>query len=406
MKILYLHQYFNTPDMPGGTRSYEMARRLVEQGHDVDMITTDRRPDAPPGWRISVEAGIRVHWLSVPYANRMGFAARMKAFLRFASRAGRKAVSLGGDVVFATSTPLTIAIPAVHASRRLRVPMVFEVRDLWPDIPIALGVLRGWVPIFVARALEGYAYRNAAQIVALSPGMRDGVVRRGYAEERIHTIPNSSDLELFEVDPSEGIRFRRRHDWLQDRPLVLYAGTFGRVNGVDYAVRIAVAMRDEAPDVRFLLVGDGGEKEQVVALAEETGVLGDNLFVMPQVAKHEVPVIFAAATITTSFVIDVRELWANSANKFFDGLAAGRPIAINHRGWQAELIESEDIGIVLPPDDAAAAARSLADAVRNADWLATAGERARRLAEERFARDDLAAQLEGVLVRAVADSQP
>ncbi len=131
MKIVYLHQYFVTPDMPGGTRSYEMGRRLVEAGHEVHMITSDQsgRFDASEGWRITEEAGIRVHWTTVPYGNEMPYGERIKAFFLFAWRSAREAARIGGDLVFATSTPLTIALPAVYAAKRCGVPMVFEVRD-------------------------------------------------------------------------------------------------------------------------------------------------------------------------------------------------------------------------------------------------------------------------------------
>jgi hypothetical protein len=108
MKILYLHQYFNTPAMSGGTRSYEMARRLVAAGHEVDMITSWREPIAKKGWFEQRVDGIRVHWLPVQYANHMNYYQRIAAFFSFALRAGNRATELGGDIVFATSTPLTI----------------------------------------------------------------------------------------------------------------------------------------------------------------------------------------------------------------------------------------------------------------------------------------------------------
>src|SRR5699024_5606020 len=111
MKIIYLHQYFNTPDMAGGTRSYEMARRLVAWGHEVHMVTSWREPTDKHGWFTSVEAGIQVHWLPLPYGNYMGYRERIQAFLLFAWKAARKAASIPADVIFATSTPLTIAIP-------------------------------------------------------------------------------------------------------------------------------------------------------------------------------------------------------------------------------------------------------------------------------------------------------
>ena len=158
MKIVYLHQCVVTPDMPGGTRSYEMGRRLVEAGHEVHMITSDQsgRIGASEGWRFTEEAGIHVHWTTVPYGNEMPYGERIKAFFLFAWRSAREAARVGGDLVFATSTPLTIALPAVYAAKRCGIPMVFEVRDLWPAVPIALGALKNPLSRRLARRLEHF----------------------------------------------------------------------------------------------------------------------------------------------------------------------------------------------------------------------------------------------------------
>src|SRR5690606_13633164 len=118
MKIIYLHQYFNTPRMAGSIRSYEMARRLVDRGHEVHMVTSDRGdvPRSTAKWATTEEDGILVHWTHVPYSNHMSLERRLRAFLTFSMRAASKAAALGGDVVFATSTPLTIALPALYAA--------------------------------------------------------------------------------------------------------------------------------------------------------------------------------------------------------------------------------------------------------------------------------------------------
>ncbi len=400
MRIAYLHQYYANPSMSGGTRSYEMARRLVAQGHEVDLVTSWREPGERRGWFATEEEGIRVHWIPVPYANRMGYRQRVEAFGRFAVAAARKAASLNPDVVFATSTPLTIALPAVYAARTRRVPMVFEVRDLWPEVPIALGAIRHPLLRALARGLERWAYRHAEAVVALSPGMRDGVLRAGCPAERVAVIPNASDLDLFRVDHERVRAFRAERSWLGDRPLVLYAGTFGRVNGVGALVDLAVALDRIAPEVRVLLVGDGMERAAVEAAARDLGVWGRNLFIEPPVAKREVATLFGAADLATSVVIDRRELWPNSANKFFDALAAGTPLFVNYGGWQADLIERHDLGLAcwgLPIEEAA---RRVADLLRDAPRLEATGQRARALAETLFDREELAAQLAQVLVDA------
>ncbi|NCC35959.1 MAG: glycosyltransferase WbuB, partial [Chloroflexia bacterium] len=371
MKLLYLHQYFNTPQMSGSTRSYEMARRLVAAGHEVHIVTSDRSPHPSSDWYVTREAGIVVHWLPVPYANTMSYRERVDAFVRFAWRAAQRAATLPADVVFATSTPLTIALPAVYAARRQNIPMVFEVRDLWPELPIAIGALKG-AAVLPALWLERFAYHQASQLVALSPGMRDGILRQGVAPERVHVIPNSADIALFATPEEAGHAFRSRYQWLQDRPLIVYTGTLGRINGVAYLAEIAGWMAQRAPEVRFLVVGAGYEEEAVTARARELGVLDTSFFMLPGVPKNEIPAILSAATVAMSLFIDLPAMWSNSANKFFDALAAGRPVAINYRGWQADLLEQTGAGIVLPPNDAALAVQQLWALLQAKDRLAHA----------------------------------
>lgn len=404
MRIIYFHQYFNTPEMSGGTRSYEMARRLVAMGHQVTMITSWRENDGRSSWFSTEEAGINVHWLPVPYSNHMNYGRRIKAFFRFAWSAARKAVDLQADVVFASSTPLTIAIPAVYAARKLSIPMVFEVRDLWPDLPIAIGALRNPLLQWAAHRLERFAYRNSAAIVALSPGIRDGVLAAGYNPKQLSVIPNCSDLELFSCGEPEREASRQAYGIASNAVLVVYTGTFGKINGVEYLVRLAKASSNEEK-VRFLAIGDGQEFDSIKQLAEDLGCLGVNFQLLRQLPKSEIPRIMAAADIATSIVIPLKELEANSANKVFDALAAGRCVAVNHGGWLAETLESADAGFQLSTsvEEAALQIKQWAD---NPERIRRAGINARQLAEDRFSRDKLANQLATVLQSVVEKSNP
>jgi glycosyltransferase involved in cell wall biosynthesis len=404
VRIVYLHQYFNTRSMVGGTRSYEMARRLVGMGHEVDIVTSSRTAAAPTlrRWSRTDEDGVRVHWLTVPYSNHMSYRRRLWAFARFAWASAPKAASLGGDVLFATSTPLTIALPAVYAAWRRGIPLVLEIRDLWPEVPIAMGALRRSPSIRASRWLERFAYRHAAHIIALSPGIRDGIVGTGYPADRVTVLPNGCDLELFDVKATAGLAVRREHRWLGNRPLVLYAGALGAVNGVCYLARVAAAAATIDPEVCFVTIGDGKEEGLVRTTAAQLGVLNRNFFMLASMQKRDIPAWLSAANIASSIVVDLRELWANSANKVFDAFAAGRPIAINHEGWLADLIRLTGTGLVLPPRDTSAAAAQLITAVRDPVWLAGAGAAAGQIARERFSRDELATQLERVLKTTVA----
>lgn len=395
MRILYLHQYFATPAMAGGTRSYEMARRWVRAGHTVDLITSDQSAGAGArGWRVSREDGIRVHWTPVPYSNHMGYLERMRAFVAFATRAGRRAAEVGGDLVFATSTPLTIALPAVYAARRLRVPMVFEVRDLWPAVPIAIGAIRNPAAVGAARWLERFAYDHSAHIVALAPGMREDILRLGYAPERVSVVPNGADLEFFTRPEDEVRKLRASREWLGERPMVLFAGTFGRVNGVDYLARLAAEYARLDPETRFVGIGDGRELEPVRALAAALGVLDRNLFLLGPLPKREVATWLAAADLSLALFTGPSIVWRDAVqNKFFDALAAGKPVANNFRGWQALVAEEAGAGVVLDAADCAVAARQLHERMQDRRWMASAARAASRLAQERFDRDRLATQL-------------
>ena len=394
IRLVYLHQHFKSRQEAGGTRSFEFARRLAASGEfDVHLVAADTVGTRSREERMD---GFTVHWVHEPYSNRMSFARRIRAFVGFAGKAGRRARALRPDLVFATSTPLTIILPAVRAARR-GVPIVFEVRDLWPEMPIAVGALRGRLAIRLARRLERFAYRRSARIVALSPGIRDGIVATGVPAERVSVIPNAADLDLFSTAPGAARAWRDAHPGLGERPIVLYCGTLGLVNDVGYLVEIAAESRAIAPEIAFVVIGDGAERDLVRDRATALGVLGDQVTLLPPVPKEEVPLAFAAATVTTSLFAPIPEMEANSANKFFDGLASGTPVAIDYGGWQQELLEAHDAGVRLPAGDAAAAARMLAGLIADPERLDRLGRNARALAEREFDRDELAARLAAVL---------
>lgn len=398
MRIIYLHQYFNTPTMSGGTRSYEMGRRMVDAGFDVHMVTSYRdNGTSQTGWFSTEEAGICVHWYPVPYSNEMGYVSRIKAFLSFAWAARRKAIELEGDIVFATSTPLTIALPAIPAARKKGVPMVFEVRDLWPEMPIAVGALKNPILRFAAKVLERWAYRNSDAIIALSPGMKSGIVRTGYPEERVAVIPNSCDNEEFRRNDGSAESFRSARHWLGDKPLLVYTGTFGAVNGVSFMIPVASELLKLGSDVRILLVGEGAEKDLVTRQAELAGVLNNNLFIENGLPKKDIPALLSAADVASVLFIDLPEMRVNSANKFFDALAAGTPVMLNYGGWMHDLVESRGCGLAFWQLTPHAIAVELDQKMRDRVWLKQAGEAGRQLAEEHFDRDNLAAQLIAVL---------
>ena len=402
MRVIYLHQYFNTPAMPGITRSYEMARRLVRAGHEVHMVTTWREGSNSRDWFVTNEAGITVHWLPLPYSNHMGYAKRLRVFLRFAIASARRAASLPGDVVFATSTPLTIAIPGILASLMKRVPLVFEVRDLWPEVPIAMGILRNPVSIRLARWLERITYRRAKRIVVVAPGMKESVLRHGVEEEHVSVIPNGCDFDVFERGTEEPIVFPHADP---RSFVVLYLGTMGVTNNVVYIPRLAHALRERAgrDPVQFYLIGDGRQRPEAEALAKELGVLDRSVHFVGWKPKHEVARWIAAAHATIITYDGPEIVYRDSvSNKFFDSLAAGKPVLANYRGFATLTAAEAGAGWILERDVDAAAAAVLR-LIEDPETLREAGQLALALARRRFSRDDLASQLEHVLVAAATE---
>ena len=397
MKIIYLAQYFNTPEMPGSTRSYEFCKRLVKMGHEVEMITSYRDSCKKKNWFITNYDGIKIHWLPLRYSNEMSFLKRLKVFFKFAWKSYFRIKGIEGDIIYASSTPLTISIPAVLISKEKKLPMVFEVRDLWPDVPIAMGILKNRVAIYFAQILEIWAYKNAKSLVALSPEMKIGIIKKKIDAKKIAVIPNSSDIKKFDLDEKLVSNFRSKRHWLKNRPLLVYAGTFGIVNDVSYAIYLAKALKKQNSEFRILLIGEGSQKKKLIEEAKKNNVYEVNLFFEDQLPKKDITVCLSAANIIANFVIDIRENWANSANKFFDGLAAGKPIFLNHGGWMEDLIIKNNCGLCMHGKKIELVAKELDSAISDKTWLKLTGLASKKLARNFFDCDVHAQQLEEVL---------
>jgi glycosyltransferase involved in cell wall biosynthesis len=298
-------------------------------------------------------------------------------------------------VVFATSPALTIAVPGLAASRRHRVPLVFEVRDLWPRAPIEMGALRNPAARALARGLEKAAYRGAKHVVALSPGMRDGVVAAGVDPGRVTLIPNAADLDLFapDVDPGD------LAGHFGDDFVVSYFGTMGEANDLDQVVRAATLLADRGErGITFALMGDGKRRP---ALEEEVRRRGlPNVALLPAGDKAAAARLAAASDACLTVFKDVPVLATNSPNKLFDTFAAGRAAIVNTGGWQRELVEDNHAGVYVRPADGEDLAAKVLELRDDPERTAEMGANARGLAEARFDRRDLAEQLRVVLEEA------
>ncbi|HYN90388.1 MAG TPA: glycosyltransferase family 4 protein [Thermoleophilaceae bacterium] len=374
MRILYLHQFFITRAGVGGTRSYEFARRFVERGHGVRMVTAGKGSRTVEGIEVVAVRGAYSDYMS---ATALSNARRMLAFARFALGATLAAVrGPRPDVIYASSPPLTMALPGLVAAARWRAPLVFEVRDLWPEAPIQMGALRNPLAQRLARAVERWVYSRSTRVIALSPGIRAGVRAR---PEKIALVPNAADLDLFRPAPQPA------------ECRISYFGTLGEANDLTALIEAARALED----VTFVIMGDG-KRRAVLERSAPSNVV----FRGTSSRKEEVAELAAESTACLTLFKDVPVLATNSPNKLFDTFAAGRPAIVNMDGWMRELVEENAAGLYVRAGDARDLAEKVAWLRDNPDEAERMGRNARTLAEREFGRDELAARALAVLEEA------
>jgi glycosyltransferase involved in cell wall biosynthesis len=365
LRILYLHQHFSTPEGSTATRAYNHAAALAEAGHAV-TLACGRYDGASSGlsgaFRHGVRrgpvAGFEVVEFDIACGNAQRLPARSLAFLRFAAAASRLALRRRWDLLVASSTPPTVAIPALLARRLRGTPFIFEIRDPWPELPAALS-RRGGVPAPLLAAigrLSDAACRHAAAVVALTEGMARIALARGADPDRLRVLPQGADLALFRP----GAETWRPPGIAAEEILAVYAGAHGKANGLDLLLDAAARLR--GCGIRLLLVGDGAEKPRLVARAAAEALPVSFLDPMP---KPRLAGLLAGAEIGLLCLAPVAEFaeWT-APNKLAEGLAAGLPMVANVPGRAARLLAEGGCGLAVPPDDPdtlAAALLALAD---------------------------------------------
>ncbi|OPG69312.1 glycosyltransferase WbuB [Pseudomonas ogarae] len=403
MKVLYFHQHFSTPKGTVGTRSYEMARRLLARGHQVTMVCgsysggeTGLSLPFIGGKRRGTVDGIDIIEFDLAYSNSDGLAKRAATFAKFALRSIGLALTERYDLVFATTTPLTAGIPGVFARWLRAKPFVFEVRDLWPELPKAMGVIRNPLVLGAMSILEWLSYRSAHRLIGLSPGIVEGIAKRGVPRERIALVPNGCDLGIFagDVDPW------RPEEVKPDDLLAVFAGTHGMANGLDAVLDAAAELKRRGrDDIKLLLIGQGKLKPALQARAQREA-LGCVVFHEP-VNKSRLAGLMASTDVGLQVLANVPAFYVGtSPNKFFDYIAAGLPVLNNYPGWLAGMIRDNLCGYPVEPENRHAFADALELAASDRVGAKAMGKRSRELAEREFDRELLANRfvdwLEGV----------
>ena len=389
MRVVLIHQAFVSPDEAGGTRHYELGKRAVEQGIEFTIVASDisyltgARTVGDEG-RVSEQSfdGVRVlRAYTYPSLHR-SFAWRVVSFLSFMLTSVRAALRAGRvDIVMGTSPPIFQAVSAWLVARLRRRPLLLEIRDLWPDFAIDLGVLRSRPLIRLSRWLERFLYARAAHLLVNSPAYRDHLLAKGVPPDKVTLIANGVDAAMFAPD-SRGERVREALG-VTNKFVVTYAGALGLANDVETILRAATRV-GEHPQIHFLLVGDGKERARLEAHVRELNVA--NVTFAGARPKAEMPEILAASDACVATLKDIAMFRTTYPNKVFDYMAAARPTVLAIDGVIRRVIETARAGVFVPPGDD----RALADAVLalNADreLAAEMGRSARAYVVEHFDR--------------------
>ncbi|EGQ9314582.1 glycosyltransferase family 4 protein [Vibrio parahaemolyticus] len=393
MNILYFHQHFSTPKGSTGIRSYEMAKRLIHHGHNVTMVCgtygggeTGLESEFIAGKREGVVDGIRIIEFDLAYSNSDGFLKRSMTFVKFALKSIGLAFTEKYDVLFATTTPLTAGIPGIFARWLRGKPFVFEVRDLWPELPKEMGVIKNPVILGLMSLLEWASYRSAHRCIGLSPGIVDGIKKRGVPKDKIAMVPNGCDLSIF-TQPSEPWR---PEGVAQEDLMAVFTGTHGMANGLDAVLDAATELQSRGRnDIKLVLVGQGKLKPQLEAKAKEMQL--NNVVFHPPVNKQKLAGLMASADVGMQVLANIPAFYyGTSPNKFFDYISAGLPVINNYPGWLAGMIEDSQCGFTVAPENPQAFANALEQAADNREALVNMGASARQLAESQFDRQLLA----------------
>jgi glycosyltransferase involved in cell wall biosynthesis len=389
MRIIYIHQYFKTPEEGGAVRSYYLAKGLVDAGHDVELITTANISNYDQRWI----DGIKVHYLPVKYDQKFSYLKRIWAFLDFVKKSKLLVKKLKRpDLLYITSTPLTTGLIGLWAKEKLAIPYIFEVRDLWPKAPIEVGAIRNPLLIKYLQHLEAKIYKNAISLVALSPGIANHL-RTISPQCTLHLIPNFSDLEQFQPLPKSDLLLEK-YD-LKKTFTIAYTGALGKVNAVDELIDLAELAFLQKKNWQFIIMGEGSHREYLEQITQEKGL--DNVIFIPFGNKASVNEVFSLADLAWISFAHYPVLKTNSPNKFFDAIAAGKPVIINHKGWVYDLMKANHLGISCLPSKLYKTFVQLEELAENPGQIQDMARNSRRLAESYFSKEIAVARLIHVL---------
>lgn len=373
-----------------------MSRALISAGHKVHIVcgnstkqNTGLTGEFVRGRRTGVIDGVKITQLDLKYSNYDSYFQRGQKFIRYALAGLKLALTEKYDLLFATSTPLTIGIPGIAARWLRRKKFVFEIRDLWPELPREMGVIKNPILLAALSALEWVSYRSANGCIGLSPGIVQGIKQRSHEKLPIEMIPNVCDLELFSAKHTsenciEGIN--------SDDFVAIFTGAHGMANGLDAVLDAAILLKSQKQHhIKLVFIGDGKEKPKLISKKEKQE-LHNCLFLDP-VEKSKLPPYMARANVALMILSNIPAFYyGTSPNKFFDYLAMGLPIVNNYPGWLADMISEHNLGMAIRPESPEELADALIKLSQLQADLSRMSANARELGKAKFDRQQLSSK--------------
>lgn len=379
MKILLLHQHFNTPEKGGAIRSYYLAKALVANGISVQVIAAHNQKNHLTQ---NVE-GIEVHYLPVSYDNRYGFIARSWAFLNYMWSAVKLSYQFkDADYCYAMSTPLTVGLAAKWIKRRHNIPYIFEVGDLWPDAPVQLGYINNYFFQALLYQLEKSIYQSADSMVALSPSIQSAIEKK-VPGKKVHLVPNMADDHYYKPETRKPELEQKFN--VKGKFVISYVGAVGFANGLDYILECANASRKAELPIQFFICGDGALLDRLKGNVKQLGL--SNLTFIDFTNRDGVKELLNVTDASFICYKPIPILETGSPNKFFDGLAAGKLILINFGGWIRKEIEEHACGAYTDPHQPTDFIKKIKLFLFDRELLTAYQQASRQLAERKYSRN-------------------
>jgi glycosyltransferase involved in cell wall biosynthesis len=395
MKILLIHQAFVSPDEPGHTRHFEMAQYLRVRGHELVIVASDLNYQT--GQR-TVERrglfaeqridGVRLLRAYIYPALHRSYFWRIVSFFSFMFSSIWTALRVKEvDLVMGTTPPIFQAVSAWLVACVRRRPFLLEVRDLWPEFGVSMGVLKNPIVIALARGLEKFLYARAAHILVNSPAYKDYMLGKGVPESKVTFIPYGTDVDMFNPNV-DGSSIRRKLG-VEDKFIVVYAGALGQANDIDTILRAATRLR-QYDKIYFVLFGDGKERPRLEEEARKQNLT--NITFAGVCPKKEMPFVLAASDACLAVLQNIPAFRLTYPNKVLDYMAAGRATILVIDGVIREVIESSGGGVFVEPGNDEMLANSILELSNNPQRAEQMGQNARAYAVQYLNRSDKLAE--------------